>query len=94
MKLGMAGLGLALLLLIGSSVQAEIEKVDSEWSHDMRVSTFCIEGQLFVVAISDVGKGGGTAITQVTHEVNGKVVPMQCTDAMTKRGRADKSQKR
>ena len=88
MKLGMVGLGLALMILVGSSVQAKIEKVSSESSHKMRVTTFCIEGHLFVVAISDVGEGGGTAITQVYHDEQGRNVPMQCVDKATRRARA------
>lgn len=90
MKLGMVGLGLALMMLVGSGVQAAIEKMESKSSHDLRVSTFCIEGHLFVIAVSDVGKGGGTAVTQVYHEEKGKNVPMQCIDKATRRAAAKK----
>ncbi len=88
MKLRIVGLGLALMILVGSGVQAAIEKMDSKSSHDLRVSTFCIEGHLFVIAVSDVGEGGGTAVTQVYHDEHGKTVPMQCVDKATRRARA------
>ena len=47
--------------------------------HDIRVTSMCIEGHAVVVSHSDVGRGGDLQMIQMQHEVNGNIVPMECS---------------
>jgi hypothetical protein len=86
-----AGAAAAMALALTATFRAGIVKPDSDWSHDIKLATFCIEGHVFVVAISDVGKGGGTAIAQIQHDADGRVVPMKCPEAESARPKENKA---
>jgi hypothetical protein len=68
----------ALAIASGAAAADKITKISSDTEHDLRVATYCIEGQVFVIAIADLGEGGGVTVTQIQHSVDGKVLPMTC----------------
>jgi len=74
-----ATLILILALASGAAAADKIKQIASDTEHDLRVATYCIEGHLFVIAIADLGDGGGVAVTQIQESVDGKLVPMTCT---------------
>lgn len=82
----MRGKLIPLLMLVSGAVWAEGKPVEleerAEYSrHDLRVTSLCVEGFVIVVAHSDVGKGGGLQMMQLTGEVDGKIVPLKCGSA-------------
>lgn len=68
----------ALAIASGAAAADKITQIASDTEHDLRVATYCIEGHVFVVAVADLGDGGGVAVTQIQHSVDGKLVPMTC----------------
>lgn len=68
----------SLAIASGAAAADQITQLASDMEHDLRVATYCIEGHVFVVAVADVGDGGGVSVTQIQRNVDGKVVPMTC----------------
>lgn len=46
--------------------------------HDVRVTSICAEGQIVLVAHSDVGQGGGLQMIQLESTMNGKEELVTC----------------
>ena len=64
----------------GKTTDASKVTLLSEYKrHDIRVTNMCIEGYAFVVSHSDVGMGGGLQMIQLQHEVDEKIIPMNCS---------------
>jgi uncharacterized lipoprotein NlpE involved in copper resistance len=94
MRKFMAALILCILLLAGSNAFAEIKErehlylsgstveKESDLAHKENITSFCIEGHVFVRSVGGIttnaGTGVGVALVQVYEEKGGKVVPMRC----------------
>jgi hypothetical protein len=66
----------------GKTTDASKVSILSDYKrHDIRVTNMCVEGQAFVVAHSDVGRGGDLQMIQLREIINGETFPMKCNPA-------------
>lgn len=63
---------------IGHTDGTSVRYISEYKRHDIRVTSICAEGQVVLVAHSDVGQGGGLQMIQLQQDVDGKLKLMTC----------------